>query len=131
MKNRCANAKDKNYALYGGKGITVCDEWRTDPVAFVEWCEAEPKAHGKTLLDRKDSNEGYSPSNCRFVTDAQSVRNRSMSVWATINGERLVLKDAIQKYGKVSYGCAKLRVRVRGWTPEAAVLTPYVRGIVT
>lgn len=122
MKNRCLNQKCKDYQNYGGKGITVCDEWINNPAAFVKWCEEQPKPEKRALLDRRDGTKGYSPENCRFLSDAESVRNRSMSIFVEINGERLVLKDAVKKYGVVSYGCAKIRVREYGWKPIDSVL---------
>ena len=89
------------------------------------WCqEQEPIARGLSIDRYPDTNGPYSPLNCRFATIGEQVRNRRMSIWVDINGERLVLKDAIHKYGKVSYGCAKRRVREYGWKPVDAVLVP-------
>jgi hypothetical protein len=122
MMARCYSEKSASYYLYGGRGVKVCAEWQ-DAAKFVAWCEAqEPVARDMSIDRYPDTNGDYEPGNCRFATHAEQVRNRRMSVWATINGERLVLKDAVKKYGVVGYGCAKERVRLRGWSPEDAVL---------
>lgn len=125
MNNRCYNPRCRDFHKYGGAGIRVCNAWK-NPVVFVNWCKSQNRHGNRIILDRRNSKLGYCPSNCRLVSDAISVRNRSISVWCTINGEQLVLKDAVEKYGQVSYGCAKIRVRERGWNPRKAVLTPYI-----
>jgi len=65
MMNRCNNGKVDNYERYGGKGVTVCDEWNTfNP--FLTWSLANGYKEDLTI-DRKDSKNQYSPSNCRWV----------------------------------------------------------------
>lgn len=126
IRFRCYSERCKDYPDYGGKGIKMCKAWVNDPVAFVEWATKQPKPDpllGRYMIDRKNGKLGYSPSNCRFVTDPVSVRNRSMTVWVTIKGDRLPYKDAVTKYGKVSYGIVKKRVR-EGWSRIDAILTP-------
>jgi hypothetical protein len=123
MKQRCYNQKNKQYKNYGGRGIRICCEWKNDPASFIHWCENQNPLPGHSL-DRRDNNKSYSPANCRFVSNAIQARNRRMSIWVRINGEKLVLKDAVSKYGVVSYDCAKARVRMLGWSPKKAVLTP-------
>ena len=75
MFNRCNNTKDKNYRHYGGRGITVCEEW-LDVSNFVAWCElTNPNIEGYSI-DRIDNDKGYSPENCRWVDKSTQVINQ-------------------------------------------------------
>ncbi len=76
--SRCYNPKHDNYKYYGGRGITVCDEWRNNNRAFVVWGLANGWRPGLEI-DRIDNDKGYSPDNCHFVTRQQNVRNSSAS----------------------------------------------------
>ncbi len=74
--HRCNNPKNSSYKDYGGRGITVCDEW-LDVRNFIEWAEAtHPNIEGMSL-DRIDNDKGYSPDNCRWANKTlQGVNQR-------------------------------------------------------
>lgn len=75
MKNRCYNPNYQHYHRYGGRGITVCDEWLNDfEKFFSDLGKAPTKKH---QLDRIDNNKSYSPNNCRWVTPKENCNNRS------------------------------------------------------
>lgn len=78
MKQRCNNPKVKGYKYWGGRGISVCDEWKDSFYSFYLWATNNGYNHGLTI-DRIDVDGNYEPSNCRWVTmkvQANNKRNR-------------------------------------------------------
>lgn len=73
MIARCYNPKQDNYSRYGGRGITVCPQWREDFSNFLADMGERPSG---LSLDRIDSNGNYEPSNCRWATWSQQRRNQ-------------------------------------------------------
>jgi hypothetical protein len=86
MKSRCYNLNHEAYDRYGGKGITICDEWFVDSKSFFNWAMSNGYEDGLTI-DRIDNEKGYSPDNCRWVTRAEQNRNRSNNRMITLFGE--------------------------------------------
>ena len=75
MKQRCYYTKHTAYKDYGGRGITICEEWRNNPKAFYEWAIANGYRDDLTL-DRIDNDGSYEPSNCRWVSQREQSANR-------------------------------------------------------
>lgn len=78
MKQRCANPGDPQYAMYGGKGVTVCQEWQNDAGAFIRWALSNGWKKGMhidkdVLSDSQGIQRIYSPSTCQFLTPEQNV----------------------------------------------------------
>lgn len=75
--HRCKNPSASHYENYGGRGITVCEEWKgTDGfINFYNWSMKNGYADNLTL-DRKDNDKGYSPDNCRWITHMENCHNR-------------------------------------------------------
>ena len=90
MKQRCYNPKHYAYKHYGGRGITICDEWLEMPRAFVEWCHENDWAPG-LQIDRIDNNKGYSPSNCRIVSVKINANNKRTSINLTVGNLTMTL----------------------------------------
>lgn len=123
MKSRCYSQKDLRYKNYGARGITVCDEWQHDFMSFYNWAVNHPTYKEGLTLDREDNNGPYAPWNCRFATVKEQNANTRRTVFIDIFKERLCLKEAVAKYGKVSYGTVKTRIK-QNWNPVEAILTP-------
>lgn len=85
MMSRCYNQNAKNYKYYGGKGICVCDEWKS-PETFGVWACSSGWFKGATL-DRIDNSKGYSPENCKWSTKKEQAINRSTTVFIEAYGE--------------------------------------------
>jgi hypothetical protein len=75
MKQRCYNENNKDYKHYGLRGITICDEWRSDFKSFYGWSLNNNYKKGLTI-DRKNNDGNYEPSNCRWVTMKVQSKNK-------------------------------------------------------
>lgn len=76
MKQRCYRKQQKDYPRYGGRGITVCEEWRSDALVFIQWSRANGYEKGLEI-DRKDNDGPYAPENCQWITPTENVRKSS------------------------------------------------------
>ena len=76
IKSRTLNPKHKHYNDYGGRGITICDEWKNDFMSFYNWALLNGYEENKGLsIDRIDNDGGYFPENCRWTTKTIQTRN--------------------------------------------------------
>lgn len=121
MHDRCTRKAHPAYHHYGGRGITVCERWKTFE-NFLEDMGLRPE--GRYTLDRTDNDKGYDPDNCRWATYTEQENNRRGNRMATINGVTKSVSSFAHEYGE-----KPVRVFHRlymGWTIEEA-LTPSTR----
>ena len=113
MMNRCYNENNKDYPLYGSRGITVCKRWHNIK-NFIK--DMKNRASG-TSIDRVDNEGNYCLSNCRWATSGEQARNKRCSV--IYDGENAV--DASIRLG----GCTNLIAtrKLRGWSLEKSFNT--------
>lgn len=117
MISRCLNGKDKCFKHYGGRGIKVCEEWKTSFDNFKEW--ALSNGYDETLtLDRIDVNENYEPTNCRWTDWKSQQRNKRNNHLVEYKGEIKCLCEWCEELG-LDYTRTKQRL-YRGMTAEKA-----------
>lgn len=119
MRRRCNNQSSSSYQRYGGRGISVCDEWNNFET-FYRWAISNGWADGLSI-DRIDNDRGYSPDNCRFASRKEQSRNRSTNVPITVNGitklqiewaELLNITDSAISNWKRKYGMKYVEDRI-------------------
>lgn len=119
IKRRCYDTKDQSYVNYGGRGISICEEWVSNYDNFFNWCISNGYSKGLTI-DRIDNNAGYSPSNCRFVTRTMQQRNRRMNKLYEYNGELKTMKEWSAIFD-ISYNTLNYRISQKGLSVKEAV----------
>lgn len=125
MIYRCENPKCDAYYRYGGRGISICAEWRSDFTAFRNW--AKSNGYSKTLtIDRINNNGNYEPKNCRWATYAEQNRNYSRNRPIEYNGRTVLVCDLAKEVG-IPQDVLKNRIFRYGWSVEKAVSTAVMR----
>ena len=98
MISRCYKKHSYSYDNYGGRGITICDEWLNDFMSFYNWAMANGYEDNLTI-ERIDVNGNYDPSNCKWITNVEQSRNKRSTVYFTYNGETKIVSDWIKELG--------------------------------
>lgn len=111
---RCCVESNPAYERYGDRGITICDEWKSDFLVFYHWA-MEHGYEEYLSIDRIDNDKGYCPENCRWVSQKVQCNNRS----GNIKIETKTLKQLCEENG-VKYTTVYARVR-RGQDPVSAI----------
>lgn len=119
--SRTCNPSSTNYANYGGRGITICEEWRKSFETFCEWAVQNGYAEGLSI-DRIDNDMGYYPQNCRFITMKEQSKNTRRNRYLEFNGMRMTESDWADSLGiRRETLCFRLK---SGWSIERALTTP-------
>lgn len=120
MKDRCYNPNAQAFQNYGGRGITVCDEWKNDMMSFYTW-SIEHGYDDHLSIDRIDVNGNYEPTNCRWV-DKKTQANNTRSNHMIEYGGRV---QSLSKWSAET-GIKPHTIRRRlelGWSIEKALTT--------
>lgn len=120
MKGRCLTKTNRQYADYGGRGITICDRWNDSFENFIKDMGNRP--HAKMTLERRDNEKGYCPENCYWSTKIQQARNKRSNILLTINGKTQCLSAWAEECG-IKYGTFQRRIAI-GMNPELAISLP-------
>lgn len=125
MKARCYNRNHVAYKNYGGRGITVCDEWRYNFEVFYAWA----MAHGYQdylTIDRIDNNGNYCPENCRWATMLEQSANKRNVILLTVHGETKSISEWSRETN-ISADCIRRRLK-SGWSEEKIFTKPKKGG---
>jgi hypothetical protein len=121
MIERCHNVNDKRYYDYGGRGIDVCQEWRSSYENFKEWAMQSGYKEGLSI-DRENNDKGYSPDNCRWATRKVQANNTRRNRVIEYNGTKKTIAEWADMVG-ITYSALYGRLR-RGWTVADALTKP-------
>lgn len=120
MKARCNNSKASRYEHYGGRGITVCEDWQKSFATFRDW--ALENGYTDTLtIDRIDNDGNYAPDNCRWTTAQEQARNTSKNHKVEFNGEVRCITEWADIFG-IDRGTLLYRINIAKMSIEQAVL---------
>lgn len=114
MRNRCNNANDDKYHLYGGRGIKMCDRW-DDFLAFYEDMGDRPLGMS---LDRIDNDGNYEPRNCRWITQKQQCNNRRGNRLGWHDGKLLTASEIADLTGEPYHKVGRRLRREQGHSPK-------------
>lgn len=123
IKSRCLTPTHPEFKNYGAKGVSICDEWRDDFVAFFDY--VGPRPSPLHSIDRYPNRNGnYEPGNVRWATKKEQTHNRDYT--RSIDGTPLT---EIARQRGISYAMVRGRI-ARGWSFEKAISEPfrYLRG---
>lgn len=116
MLQRCYNSKLPNYKDYGGRGIKVCDRWKSSFESFL--VDMGERPIGKSL-DRFPNNDGdYEPHNCRWATRSEQARNTRQNHVLTVRGKTGCIADLCEQF-EIDHELVRARLK-RGWEIEMA-----------
>ena len=106
MKGRCYNSNRPNYKGYGGRGITVCEEWKNNFMAFYTWAMASGYQEHLTI-ERINNDGNYEPSNCTWITMGEQSRNKRWGKTREYNGEKKSVSEWARTFNLTIYHTKK------------------------
>ena len=121
MLQRTTNPAKDGFEHYGGRGISVCEDWQNDFMKFYDWSMANGYDETKSI-DRIDVNANYCPENCRWVDTVKQANNRRSNKTYTINGKTKTVAEWARIYG-VDRSLVYNRLRYK-WDIEKALTEP-------
>lgn len=122
MRGRCYNPNDAAYHSYGGRGISICPEWKDDFKNFYEWALDNGYSEHLTI-DRIEVNGNYEPSNCRWATQLEQARNRRNTIYLNYEGKKLTIGEIADITG-IPFECIYQRLTKYHWDEYSATHVP-------
>jgi hypothetical protein len=110
MRGRCNNPRNAAFKYYGGRGIKVCDEWKS----FEQFlADMGPKPNRELSLDRINNNGDYEPSNCRWATKIEQMKNRRK--WGSQKTEDAVVMRRLKEVEPEIYNVLSRYIEKTGY----------------
>lgn len=123
MRERCLDPKNKRFANYGGRGISVCERW-SQFHNFLSDMGERPEGH---TIERIDVNRGYEPGNCMWIPSSKQCENTTRNRVIEYNGKKRILRDWAKLIGVTPRALA---IRLSKYpVPVAMNLSRYQKGV--
>lgn len=123
IKQRCYNKKRKEYKWYGDRSITICNQWKDNPLQFYN--DNIDKWKPGLTIDRKNNNGNYDPENIRWVTKKIQANNTTTNIIIIAFNEAKSIIEWIKDIRcVVHYHILYERIFRLKWNPEKAIITP-------
>ena len=125
IKARCLNPKSHNYKDYGGRGVSVCSNWKNDFARFLQDVGKKPTPDHQ--LDRINNDRNYEPGNVRWATKIENANNKRNSRFLTYNDETLTIAQWARKVGIKVY---TIHTRLNAaWSVNRVLTTPLQNAV--
>lgn len=119
IKERCNAPNSYHFHNYGGRGISICDEWNKDFQNFYKWAKSNGYKRGLTI-ERIDNDGNYEPSNCTWIPKGEQNNNKRDTIRIKFNGEELTLKEWSERTG-IKLITLYFRICKYNWSIERAL----------
>ena len=119
-RRRCHDPRSESFPLYGGRGIVMCEAWRTSVEAFYR--DMGPRPTNRHMLERQNNDGPYAPGNCVWALPKVQQRNKRNNHPLTYREETLPLSAWCERF-HLDHATLYLRLQ-RGWTVDQALTTP-------
>jgi len=114
MNQRCYNKNHTSYYNYGGRGISICNEWK-DSATFYDWA-INNGYEDELTIDRIDNNGNYCPDNCRWITRKEQLNNKRTNKMITYNNKTQTISQWANEL-EINKNTIRKRIRL-GWSIE-------------
>lgn len=125
MKARCYRPTCKDFKNYGGRGISICDEWRNDFASFHKWAMSTGYTEGVSTIERIDVDGNYCPGNCTWIVNERQALNTRKVIFLTAKGKTQSLSEWAVELG-IRPNTIKTRLRL-GWLVDDALFKEVKR----
>ena len=116
LKSRCLNPNNLDYPSYGGRGITICEQWLSFEAFYIDMGPRPDKGYS---VERCDNNGNYDPSNCHWVTVKEQSRNKRNTRYVEYEGQSISMAEVAEK-ADVNYDNLKYLLN-KGFTASKAI----------